>query len=47
RPYNETYGALASVVALLIWLYMIGSILMLGGQINGVIYQAAQEREGG
>jgi membrane protein len=42
-PYNETYGALAGVVALLLWLYLIGDILMIGGQINGVIHQATGE----
>jgi len=42
-PYNQTYGALAGVVALLLWLYLIGDILMIGGQINGVIHQATGE----
>jgi membrane protein len=42
-PYNETYGALAGVVALLLWLYLVGDILMIGGQINGVIHQATGE----
>lgn len=42
-PYNETYGALAGVVALLLWLYLIGDILMIGGQIDGVIHQATGE----
>lgn len=39
--YNETYGALAGVIVLLIWLYMTGSLLMMGGQINSVIHRAA------
>lgn len=42
-PYNQTYGALAGVVVLLLWLYLIGDILMIGGQINGVIHQATGE----
>ena len=42
-PYNETYGALAGVVVMLLWLYLVGDILMLGGQINGVIHQATGE----
>lgn len=39
--YNETYGTLGGVVVLLVWLYMTGSLLLAGGQINGVIRQAA------
>jgi len=43
-PYNQTYGTLAGVVALLLWLYLLGDILMIGGQINGVVHQATGER---
>ncbi len=41
--YNETYGALGGVVVLMIWLYLTGSVLLLGAQVNGVIHQAACE----
>ena len=39
--YNETYGALGGVVVLMIWFYLTGSLLLLGGQINSVIHRAA------
>jgi len=42
--YNETYGTLGAVIVLMIWLYMTGTVLMIGGQINGVIHAAATRR---
>lgn len=42
--YNETYGALGGVVVLMIWLYLTGSLLLMGGQINSVIHRAAIAR---
>ena len=38
--YNQTYGARGGVVVLLLWLYLTGAILFIGGQINGIIFQA-------
>ncbi|MBM84187.1 MAG: hypothetical protein CMJ78_26835 [Planctomycetaceae bacterium] len=43
--YNETYGALGGVVVLLIWLYFTGFVLLMGGQINSVIEDAAREKQ--
>jgi membrane protein len=43
--YNETYGALGGVIVLVVWLDLTGSILLLGGQINGVIHRAAADPE--
>lgn len=42
--YNETYGALGGVIVMMVWLYLSGAILLLGGQINSVIYNAEKER---
>ncbi|MCH9654774.1 MAG: YihY/virulence factor BrkB family protein [Planctomycetes bacterium] len=42
--YNETYGTLGGFIVLLAWLYMTGAILMMGGEINGVIYRSAREK---
>jgi membrane protein len=41
--YNQIYGALGGVVAMLLWLYLVGAILLVGAQINGIIYQAIQQ----
>lgn len=41
--YNQTYGALGGVIVLMVWLNLTGSVLLMGGQINGVIYRAEQE----
>lgn len=45
--YNETYGALGAVIVLLLWLYLAGAVLFLGGQINSVIRRAALENAPG
>ncbi len=42
--YNQTYGALGGVIVLMIWLDLTGAVLLMGGQINGVIHRAAAER---
>jgi|GEM_PF-769020 len=42
--YNETYGTLGGFIVLLAWLYMTGAILMMGGEINGVIYRSAKRK---
>jgi membrane protein len=42
--YNETYGTLGGVIVLIVWLDLTGAVLFFGGQINGVIHRAAQER---
>ena len=41
--YNQTYGALGAVIVLLLWLYLAGAVLLLGGQINSVIRGATLE----
>ena len=47
--YSLVYGSLTSVVILLIWLYLCGTIILLGGCVNCVWYgrkkQAKKDRQ--
>ena len=37
--YSKTYGVLAGFVVLMTWLWMTGSLLLVGGQLNSVIHR--------
>ncbi|WP_243291628.1 YihY/virulence factor BrkB family protein [Bacillus sp. FJAT-47783] len=37
--YSVTYGSLGGVIVLLIWFYLSGFIIILGGEINAIMYQ--------
>ena len=39
--YGDTYGALAGVVVLMTWLWLTGTLLLFGGQLNSVIHRHA------
>ena len=39
--YNAAYGSLAGVIVLMLWLYLTGVVMLLGGEINAQIEQAA------
>jgi len=41
--YSLVYGSLASVIILLVWLYLCGNILILGNVINSVWYRHKRE----
>ena len=41
--YNQIYGALGGVIAMLFWLYLTGALLLMGAQMNGIIYEAVQK----
>jgi membrane protein len=42
--FQRTYGSLGSVVSLLIWLYVVGASILIGGELNSVILRAVAER---
>ena len=42
--HDQIYGTLGGVIVLMIWLYLTGSVLLLGGLINSVIHRAEADR---
>ena len=42
--YSVVYGSLASVIILLVWLYLCGNILILGNVFNCVWYRRKKKR---
>jgi membrane protein len=42
--YSATYGSIAGVILLLLWLYLSGLMLLLGAEVNAEIEHAAAER---
>lgn len=43
--YNEVYGALGGVIVLMLWPYLNGVVLLMGGKINSVVYLAQRTAE--
>jgi membrane protein len=41
--YNRTYGSLGAVIVLMMWLYVTGVVMLLGGEVNSEIRRAAAE----
>lgn len=44
NSYSKTYGSLGAVIVLLLWLYITGLAILVGGEINSEIENAAAER---
>lgn len=43
NSYNATYGSLGAVIILMLWLYFTGAAVLIGGEINSEIENAAAE----
>ena len=41
--YSATYGALGAVIVLMLWLYLTGAAILIGGEVNSEIEHAAAE----
>jgi membrane protein len=44
NSYSKTYGSLGAVIVLLLWLYISGLAILVGGEINSEIENAAAKR---
>jgi membrane protein len=45
NSYSKTYGSLGAAIILLLWLYITGWSIMIGGELNSAIGHAADEQE--
>ena len=43
NTYNKAYGSLGAVIILMLWMYIIGLALLLGGAINSVLTEITHE----
>jgi membrane protein len=41
--YSATYGSIGAVVVLMLWLYLVGAVILIGGEINSEIAHAADQ----
>jgi membrane protein len=41
--YSATYGSIGAVVILMLWLYLVGSVILIGGEINAELVHATNQ----
>jgi membrane protein len=44
NSYNATYGSLGAVIILMLWLYFTGAAVLIGGEVNSEIENAAAQQ---
>jgi membrane protein len=42
--YSKSYGSLGAVIVLMLWLYLTGAAVLIGGEINSEIENAAAKK---
>ena len=45
NTYNKAYGSLGAVIILMLWMYITGIALLLGGAINSVLTEMSEKRK--
>jgi membrane protein len=44
--YDKTYGSLGAVIVLLLWMYLLALLLLLGGEVDGVLLTESRREQG-
>ena len=45
NTYSATYGSLGAVIILLLWFYLTGAMILLGGEVNSEVEHAVAEKQ--